>query len=192
MGSLAAAVDPPALYAMFRGFFPLREVSLLTGIPEARLRDYSAACLSGGGDLPIEDAFNAIEMSRYMHDQLLRDTDVFSMAQSIEVRVPYLDHNLVNCAFQAPDLNNATAALNKPALVHAVNDPVVTRAAGRRKRGFVLPIEKWLRENKGLRSCVMANTTIDADHAGRLWTEFEHGRLHWSRAMALVVLGSRQ
>jgi asparagine synthase (glutamine-hydrolysing) len=196
LGSLAGAVDPPALYAMLRGFFPVREVSLLTGIPEARLFDYSAACLSDRGDPPVnlsvEDAFNAIEMSRYLHDQLLRDTDVFSMAQSIEVRVPYLDHNLVNCAFQAPDLNNATAALNKPALVRAVNDPVVTRAAGRRKRGFVLPIEKWLRESPGLRSRVMANSVIDADHAGRLWSEFERGRLHWSRAMALVVLSSRQ
>ena len=36
--------------------------------------------------------FNYIEFKRYLHDQLLRDTDVFSMAHSIEVRVPFLDH----------------------------------------------------------------------------------------------------
>ena len=44
------------------------------------------------------NAFNHLEMKRYMHDQLLRDTDVFSMANSIEARVPYLDHLVVERA----------------------------------------------------------------------------------------------
>ena len=52
-----------------------------------------AEYLAAGGP-----AFRQLEIERYLHDQLLRDTDVFSMAHSIEVRVPYLDHVLLEQA----------------------------------------------------------------------------------------------
>ena len=48
------------------------------------------------------DAFNRMEFKRYLHDQLLRDTDVFSMAHSVEARVPFLDHELVEFATRLP------------------------------------------------------------------------------------------
>ena len=47
--------------------------------------------------------FQTIEMRRYLHDQLLRDADVFGMACSLEIRVPYLDHEVVETALAQAD-----------------------------------------------------------------------------------------
>src|SRR6185437_9263798 len=78
-------------------------------------------------------AINYLEMKRYMHDQLLRDTDVFSMAHSLEVRVPYLDHVLVEQLWNtAPELKLGDGrATNKPLLVGAVDDASVVAAGAR-------------------------------------------------------------
>ena len=66
--------------------------------PRRRRRATVRRPVPPGTDNAGPGAFNHIEFKRYLHDQLLRDTDVFSMAHSIEVRVPFLDHPLVEHA----------------------------------------------------------------------------------------------
>jgi asparagine synthase (glutamine-hydrolysing) len=129
-------------------------------------------------------------MRRYLHDQLLRDTDVFSMAHSIEVRVPYLDHIVVG---QASGLSSlpARAAGNKPLLTEAAGEPAVFEAARRSKRGFAFPFGKWMRSNSGeLREMALAGGCLNRGAIGKLWNEFDRGRLHWSRAWMLAVIGA--
>ena len=76
-------------------------------------------------------AFRRMEMGRYMHDQLLRDTDVFSMAHSIEVRVPLSGSRLVDTAsaLAQATAGDAHAPGNKPLLTAAAGDPAVFDAA---------------------------------------------------------------
>jgi asparagine synthase (glutamine-hydrolysing) len=135
---------------------------------------------------------NYIEMKRYLHDQLLRDTDAFSMAHSIEVRVPYLDNEVVALAAQIPGAWKIDGASNKPLLVDAIGDASVTEASRRPKRGFSFPIGRWMRERTAMmRETAMRTDVLDRKTVGTLWSAFEQGRLHWSRAWSLVVMGAR-
>src|SRR6185437_11201 len=88
---------------------------------------------------------NYLEMKRYMHDQLLRDTDLFSMTHSVEARVPYLDHVLVEKLWRTAPALKLDRAMNKPLLVRAVNDVAVDEAATRPKLGFTFPMSGWMK-----------------------------------------------
>jgi len=127
-----------------------------------------------------------------MHDQLLRDTDVFSMSQSIEVRVPFLDRAVAAAALAMPPQSKLDPSTNKPNLVRAVNDDLVSAAARRSKTGFSFPFDQWMKRHSGqLKEMAIQSPWIDRKEVSRLWTRFETNRLHWSRAWALVILGGR-
>src|SRR5205807_4825313 len=98
-----------------------------------------AGLSSDGSDAVCAAAFNRLEFKRYLQDQLLRDTDVFSMAHSIEVRVPLLDHRIVEYAVGMPPALKIGKRINKPLLVHASNDSFVVKAGAAKKRGFAFP-----------------------------------------------------
>ena len=58
---------------------------------------------SPGLDLPVLSRIGLAEMHTYMQHVLLRDTDQMSMAHALEVRVPFLDHRLVETALAISD-----------------------------------------------------------------------------------------
>ena len=60
-----------------------------------------------------EDTISRLELTRYMRNQLLRDSDVMSMAQSIELRVPFLDHRLVEDVLSLPQAVKRNASTPK-------------------------------------------------------------------------------
>src|SRR5208283_31287 len=137
-------------------------------------------------------AFNRLEMGRYLHDQLLRDADVFSMAHSIETRIPFLDHELACRAACLPATAKRANGLHKPALLAALPHPIVAAAAHRKKMGFTFPIGHWLAENiEPMREMAQRSDSLDSGESGRLFRAFSAGRLHWSRAWAMVVLGAQ-
>ena len=187
------------LYLALRGFFPAEQAQCLLGISADEMRTALAETIESlrpSEDAPRADSsttrFNYVEMKRYLHDQLLRDTDVFSMAHSIEVRVPYLDDEVVALASSLPKESKMRTAENKPLLVDAIGDPVVAAAARRPKRGFSLPIGRWMSQRGGtMREMAMAGRLLEPAAVSKFWSAFEQGRLHWSRAWSLVVLGAR-
>src|SRR5204863_5580099 len=67
----------------------------------------------------------------YMHDVLLRDTDQMSMAHALEVRVPLLDHKLVEYLMGLPDESKVSNGTPKRLLVESLDgllpDPIVHR-----------------------------------------------------------------
>ena len=82
----------------FRGFFASEQVHRLLGNSQAEMKTLLGETieeLRPAVNVSRSSELNYIELKRYLHDQLLRDTDVFSMAHSIEVRVPLLDHTIV-------------------------------------------------------------------------------------------------
>jgi asparagine synthase (glutamine-hydrolysing) len=195
LASLDSKVSDEGLYLAFRGFFPPQQVRNLLDIEERELTVAAEACLgvchSASTDgVATSGGFRRLEMQRYLHDQLLRDTDVFSMAHSIEVRVPFLDHKVIECAagLPQPELNGHG---NKQLLTEAVGEPEVFEAARRSKRGFAFPFGKWMRQYSGeLREMALAGGYLNRQTIGELWNEFDRGRLHWSRAWMLAVIGA--
>jgi asparagine synthase (glutamine-hydrolysing) len=189
LASLAEGVSNAGLYLALRGFFAPGQVRALLDVQDSDVRQASGEYLDAAGPV-FSGAFRKIEMRRYLHDQLLRDTDVFSMAHSIEVRVPFLDHKVVECAARTP-LPALNGHGNKRQLTEAVGEPAVFEAARRRKRGFAFPLGKWMRmHSPEFQEMALAGGCLNRRTIGHLWSEFEHGRLHWSRAWMLVVIGA--
>ena len=138
------------------------------------------------------NGFNYLEMKRYMHDQLLRDTDIFSMAHSIEARVPFLDHTIVEYAARVRPAQKVANGVNKPLLVNAVDDALLFEAGARKKRGFSFPMDRWMKRYSGeLEEMSEGADGVDRQVVRDLWKGFRGSRLHWSRAWALTVLGAR-
>lgn len=197
LSPLRDAVSAEAMYYGFRGFFAARHVGRLLGMTSGEMGRIAEKAISelrpasANGHFQTAD-FNFIEMKRYLHDQLLRDTDVFSMAHSIEVRVPFLDHELVEYGAGLLERVKLEGAMNKPALVQAVADPAVTAAGRRAKKGFAFPMDRWMKAQAGpLGEMARSAPRLEKREAAKMWSAFESGRLHWSRAWAMVVLGAK-
>src|SRR5262249_25289663 len=134
-----------------------------------------------------------LELTGYMRSTLLRDGDSMSMAHSIELRLPFLDHELVECCLRlgAPGFHGGRY---KALLLAAAGDLLPARIAGRLKRGFVLPMDRWMGGPlsgfvpDGLRR--LAGTgAVPRTNLSHLQTCFRPGRLPWSRLWEFVVLG---
>jgi asparagine synthase (glutamine-hydrolysing) len=139
------------------------------------------------------------EARTYMHDVLLRDTDQMSMAHALEVRVPLLDHRLVETVMSLPDSAKQPNGTPKRLLVEALDGLLPDSIVNRPKQGFVLPFEDWMRGPlRGLCETRLGDRGLAGrglftpDALGHLWQSFVDGRreVTWSRLWTLVVLDS--
>jgi asparagine synthase (glutamine-hydrolysing) len=192
MAWLKPAASNARVYLTMRGFFAPDQIARLMDLTQAELDDAVEehfGSLVGPGDFTAESV-NYIEMKRYLHDQLLRDTDVFSMAHSIEARVPWLDHVLVERLWQVAGERKLDPAVNKPLLVGAIGDPAVSLAGARPKQGFTFPMAHWMKACAPELREMASTTSLEPKAVDACWTDFSEGRMHWSRAWALTVLGA--
>ncbi len=195
MRFLAPRASSGELYLLMRGFFPPSYIMDLMGIGQGDIDAAVERQFDGvrphqaGGD--GVSGFNYIEFKRYLHDQLLRDADVFGMAHSIEVRVPFLDHLVVEYAAGVRPALKRANGVNKPLLAGAVGDPLLSRAGAAAKRGFSFPMDRWMKASSDeLEAMATSGGILDPRAVGALWAQFRANRLHWSRAWALTVLGA--
>src|SRR5262249_1903852 len=91
-----------------------------------------------------------LDIKRYLCSQLLRDADAASMACSLEVRVPFLDLDVVEFAYglsrddKAGPIEGLGEMSGKKVLVQAVRDLVPEWTYRKPKRGFSMPYRQWL------------------------------------------------
>jgi asparagine synthase (glutamine-hydrolysing) len=189
---LRRGITSDRVYLTMRGFFAPDQVARLMDMNRAEMDAAVEEHFGelGAGESASATSINYIEMKRYLHDQLLRDTDVFSMAHSIEARVPFLDHVLVERLWNTAPALKLDNALNKPLLVRAVNDEAVTQAAERPKRGFTFPMARWMKAAAPEMQEMAETGSLVKSAVRDCWGDFSQGRMHWSRAWALTVLGS--
>ena len=86
-----------------------------------------------------------MDLKSYLPDDLLIKVDIASMANSLEVRSPFLDHKFVEFALSIPNdfkLRNGQA---KYILKKAFSKFLPEEILGRKKMGFSIPIDKWFR-----------------------------------------------
>jgi asparagine synthase (glutamine-hydrolysing) len=135
-----------------------------------------------------------------MANTLLRDTDVMSMAHSLEVRVPFVDARVVDYATSLPGewkLTHAQNGVPKPLLADAVADLLPRDFLARKKMGFTLPFEKWMQGR--LRDEIsavfaderqLAESGLVAKDARDLWQRFLRAprAVGWTRPWSLFVL----
>lgn len=179
------------VYLTMRGFFAPDQVAQLMHLSQRELDDAVEehfGVFHAGSATPT--AVNYLEVKRYLHDQLLRDTDVFSMAHSIEARVPWLDHVLVERLWRVAPERKLDSAVNKPLLVRGIGDAAVTAAGARPKKGFTFPMAHWMKTCAPELQEMASAGTLERKAVEDCWTDFSAGRMHWSRAWALTVLGA--
>ncbi|MFA0961580.1 asparagine synthase (glutamine-hydrolyzing) [Roseivirga sp. BDSF3-8] len=78
-------------------------------------------------------------------DDMLVKVDRMSMANSLEVRVPFLDHRVVEYAFGLPESYKIGAGMKKRILQDAFRDILPAELYKRPKHGFEVPLLKWFR-----------------------------------------------
>ena len=129
-----------------------------------------------------------IEMNLYMQNQLLRDSDVMSMAHGIEIRVPMLDREFVKLALRIRTDIKYSNLLPKKLLVdsfiHEIPEPVWNRP----KMGFTLPFEEWMKKNEFVQDALSKRGKRGQDN----YQKFIGGGLHWSQLMSLLLLNKQQ
>ncbi|HVB81190.1 MAG TPA: asparagine synthase (glutamine-hydrolyzing) [Candidatus Binataceae bacterium] len=91
----------------------------------------------------------ALEMSVYMRNQLLRDSDWAGMAHSVEVRVPFVDAALLR---QLAPFVIGDSPVTKADLVATLRTPLPRHILNRPKSGFTVPIRDWLMRDQPARS----------------------------------------
>ena len=96
------------------------------------------------GDRPELDRALYVDLKSYLVDNCLVKVDRMSMACSLEVRVPLLDHELVELAFGMPDHLKVRRGQTKVLLKRVAARHVPRECVYRPKEGFSIPIKSWL------------------------------------------------
>ncbi len=147
-------------------------------------------------DLSLLQQVSFYEMTGYMRNTLLRDSDVFSMAHGLELRVPLVDREVARAALAAPDSRKLRRGSSKPLLVDAMGDLLPQSLLQRPKQGFTIPFQSWMKDElfEEVES-VLASSQADLVGLARasvraVWRDFQRGRpgINWSRPWALYTL----
>jgi asparagine synthase (glutamine-hydrolysing) len=134
-----------------------------------------------------------LDLFTWLRGDILVKADKMTMANSLELRVPFLDDEVFRVAAQVPWGQKVTRDTTKYALRQAMADIVPPHVINRRKLGFPVPIRHWLRAemHDWARDIVVKSDTedyVDRDAVLRLLAEHRAGTLdHSRRIWALLV-----
>ncbi len=186
-------------YALFTRDF-LAELSsaevastALEGLPESRRLEFERVTT---GLSPLA-ATGCLELGMFVGERLLRDCDAASMAVSLELRVPLLDHRVVEAAQQVPDSLRFHPLGRKRLLRDLAMPNLDPSIFNRPKSGFVLPISMWAKDTLAdeIESTFGAAALVESvgmrpNVLQDLWRSFVAGApgLYWSRVWAPYVL----
>jgi asparagine synthase (glutamine-hydrolysing) len=142
-------------------------------------------------------AISTLELANFIGERLLRDTDTASMAVSLEVRVPFLDHVVVEACAQVESHRRFKPIGKKQLLRELALSRLDKDLFQRPKAGFGLPIELWSRQSlqSDLESvfadqqlCHLAG--LNSAAVARLWSAFKANSpgIYWSRIWSIFVL----
>jgi asparagine synthase (glutamine-hydrolysing) len=117
------------------------------------------------------------------------------MHHSLEIRVPLLDHRLVEFVHALPESAKTKARAPKALLREAVNDLLPAEILNQPKRTFTLPWERWLRGPFGAEVASRLGSltpslasALDTDTVQSIWRRFLANRIGWARPWSLFVL----
>jgi len=152
-GLLDRGTTPVGAYHLFKGvFMPWELERILTPeIARAGWQELEAAEADENRMLRAFPPFAQVmilETTRYMRNQLLRDTDWVGMTHSLEIRVPLVDRTLSEAVAGMAALG--VLGEGKSALASVLDPPLPRAILDKPKTGFTMPIWKWLRHTPGL------------------------------------------
>jgi len=158
-----------------------------TGLPEQYKID---RCRSERG---LPGTVMSLDFQTYLPDDILVKTDRASMLNSLEIRAPFLDYRIIEFAFsKVPNALRANRSQRKILLRHLGSRLLPSRLDLRRKKGFVLPMNDWLKGDWGqyMRDVLYAtdDSMFDNKMVDRLWKGQSRGLRNTHRLFAMVML----
>lgn len=178
----------------FSVYSPALQQQLFTAEVYEQMQDYdpyhtSLAYIEESDAESLLDQLLAADLKTYLHELLMKQ-DQMSMAASLESRVPFLDHKLVEFATHMPESMKLRGWTTKYVLRQAMRDLLPQEILTRKKMGFPVPIESWFRGSfrsivdeyvlseraldRGIFNApyvreLVARHTAGENHAERLW-----------------------
>lgn len=128
-----------------------------------------------------------LELKRRLPELLLMRVDKMTMATSVEARVPFLDHELVEFAMALPERMKINGGVGKYILKKGVESLLPHDLIFRRKQGFGAPVAEWFRDDFGVRaqrqireSSLAERGLLDYDVVDGLWEQHRNGA-NWGK-----------
>lgn len=189
--------DIAYVYPTFRRIFSVEDYIKLNPI----LKMYDDTVESGLlwdseqiNKLPLLSRFSVAELKNYTPNVLLEDADQMSMANSIELRVPFLDKDLVKYILAVPDKYKFPSTPKK-LLVDSLSPLIPDEIVNRPKMGFSFPWDLWMK-NELKEFCqqriysLAERGLFNSDEVVFLWKSFISGNKQtpWFKIWLLVVL----
>ncbi len=174
------------IYLFLRGHFTPSEIAAQLGAYEKDVWQTLESFPSSPvlNNITTKNKASWMEFNMYMQDQLLRDADVMSMAHGVEIRVPFLDNEVIHPAFSIADNIKYKGPLPKQILIDSFETILPKEIWDRPKMGFSFPFAEWLRNSSYVKELQQSNNV----HTQKVVKDFLAGKLHWSRIMSLIVL----
>jgi len=158
--------------------------------PYSRSREW----LRGRDRSSVLDQMLYVDTKTYLHELLMKQ-DQMSMAASIESRVPFLDHKLVEFAARLPEKYKLRGKTTKWVLRKAMANVLPEEILTRSKMGFPVPLGDWFRgkfryiiDDMVLGERALARGIFDAEYVRGLAAKHNAGEDHAARLWALLNL----
>ncbi|NOT60957.1 MAG: amidotransferase 1, exosortase A system-associated [Acidobacteria bacterium] len=135
-----------------------------------------------------------VDIKTYLTDDILVKVDRASMAVSLEVRCPLLDHKVMELAARMPTSLKLRNGAGKYIFKRAVSRILPPDILTRRKQGFVLPAAEWLRgEMRPLAESLLFDASmkdglLNAAHVQQLWQAHQSGLRDQSRTLWTILM----
>ncbi len=178
---------------MYRGFVSLNEDAASFLRPE--LRNHSSEALSSalvGSNGTFISEMMAQDLLAYLPDDILCKVDRAAMAVSLETRVPFLDHELVQFAWSLPLSTNLREGVGKWPLRQLLYRHVPKDLIERPKMGFSVPLDAWLRGplKEWAENLVHSSEEdgLDSDAVQALWSRHISGSADMGNALWPILM----
>ncbi|MEM7468800.1 MAG: asparagine synthase (glutamine-hydrolyzing) [Pseudomonadota bacterium] len=131
----------------------------------------------------------------YMPDDILTKVDRASMAVSLEVRVPIIDHRVVEFAWTLPRNFKVRNGVSKWILREVLYKRVPKQLIERPKMGFAVPIDQWFRSSLKewagdllSRDLINRYGLVKPEPIERIWAEHQSGNRNWAALLWNVIM----
>lgn len=173
-------------YLFLRGLFVPEAIAAFLDLGEAEVWNIlqEHPLLPNIHQLTAGNKASWLEFNLYMQNQLLRDSDVMSMAHGVEIRVPFLDKELIKLAFGIASETKYAGQYGKQLLIDAFQDRMPEGVWKRKKMGFSFPFAQWMQGDEWIKSRMMSG----GKSSRRILKQFEQGRLHWSGLLTTLLI----
>ena len=171
-----------AEYLLYRGLFTPKDTAAILHIKESQVLE-----VLGSFQLPVSLSSNVepqtrisiLESDIYMLNQLLKDSDVQSMWRGLELRVPFLDKNLVEYIYSLKDHVKFPKAAHKFLLLEAFKSILPEITWNRPKQGFNFPFDTWIKMIDHFKN----RNYVSPD----IYKQFLKGKINYSRLWAVFI-----